>query len=169
MTLAQQTFQRDTDIGGQISNQISTSKSTIFKLQISNLAKQIWQRQIKSNSQSYNPKSNPKSCFIQHIKFIKEKGRDLITLSCKFHGIKIQYYNDYSLQVTVISTSLCTAAVTPLLLLTDCCLSHVWWHQITQSQIESNICPNWVKCQLHTVKSNLLTVKSNHNMYQIAT
>jgi len=40
--------------------------------------------------------------------------------------------------------------------------------EITESQIESRICPNKIKSQSHTVKSNLLTVKSNDNMRQIA-
>ena len=112
-------------IGGQISIQISNRKSQIFKLPISNLAKQIPMLNPTSNQ---IPQAKIPNLIINLVLFStqnssNEKGKHLITLSCKFHGIKILHW----LQPAGISV--CAAAVTPLLLQTGCCVSHEWWHQ----------------------------------------
>ena len=97
------------NVGGQISVQIWISKSQVFKLQISNLAKQIpvlnpaKANQIKSRKLKSQIKFQ--ILFYSARKICQTKKADKINNTRVVRFTASKYYTDYSLQVMVISTS----------------------------------------------------------------
>jgi len=75
----------------------------------------------------------------------------------------------------MVITSLCTAAVIPLLLQTDCCVSHLWWHQqywiaVQQTKMSPEYSRNnWdASCTINHGQPNRITYLSKQNQISIA-